>query len=84
MGESLKIIISGGAGYIGSYLASQLIKKHHEVRLIDNYYAPSNLTEIEGIPIENVDIREDIDISNYDILIHLAAISGIKTCDDNE
>ena len=32
----MKIIITGGAGFIGSHLAENLIKKKHEVIIIDN------------------------------------------------
>lgn len=78
-----KILITGAAGFIGSYLAQYLIKQNYDVRLIDNYYVPSNLNEIEGIPIEHIDIREITDISDIDILFHLAAISGIGKCKDN-
>lgn len=51
--------------------------------LIDNYSTPSNITEIDGTIIDHRDIRSSIDLSDYDILFHLAAISGIKTCDAN-
>ena len=80
----MKILITGAAGYIGSFLAQRLISENHKIRLIDNYYIPSNITEIDGIPIENRDIRDDIDISDIDVIFHLAAISGIKRCADDE
>jgi len=78
-----KVLISGAAGFIGSYLAQFLIKHNYNVRLLDNYYIPSNLTEIEGIKIEHIDIRDKIDISDIDVLFHLAAVSGINICKAN-
>jgi len=80
----MKILITGAAGYVGSYLAQNLIRGNDEVRLIDNYSTPSNITEIDGVVIENRDIRDAIDISDINVLVHCAAISGIKLCDENE
>ena len=79
----MKILITGGAGFCGSYLAKTLIKQNHDVTLIDNYSNPSNLTEIDGIPIQHIDIREDRDYSKYDVIFNLAAIAGIKNCEDS-
>lgn len=80
-----KILITGSAGYVGSALARMLIQKNFDVWLIDNYSTPSNITEVEGIEIEKKDIRDaNLDLSDIDVLFHLAAISGIKKCDENE
>ncbi len=80
----MRIVVTGAAGYIGSALADRLIQQGHQVLLIDNYYIESHLTHIHNIPIKNIDIRDDIDISDYDMLVHLAAISGINKCNNNQ
>jgi len=80
----LKICITGSAGYVASWLAQALIKKNHEVTLIDNYRTPSHLILIENIPIGKVDIRDITDLSKFDVLFHLAGVSGIKECEDNK
>jgi len=79
----MRIVITGAAGYVGSYLAQKLIAGGHSVFLIDNYFIPSHITSVSGVPINKIDIRESIDLSEYDVLVHLAAISGIKRCNDN-
>lgn len=40
----MKILITGGAGYIGSHVTKQLIEsKNHEIVVIDNFCKGSNL-----------------------------------------
>lgn len=78
------MLITGAAGYVGSYLASKLIFKNHDVTLIDNYFKPSNIKEINNVPIEHKDIRDLTDLSEYDVIFHLAAISGIKECEEKK
>ncbi len=80
---SKRIIISGAAGYVASALARLLIQKGFRVHLIDNYSTPSNITSVENIPIEVADIRADLNLSGYEVCFHLAAISGIKRCNEN-
>lgn len=81
----MKIIITGAAGYVGSALARTLIQKNYDVTLMDNYYSHSNIQEISGIQIQHMDIRrKELDISNYDIIFHLAAVSGIKDCEEKQ
>ena len=76
-----KILETGAAGFVGSALARILIKRNFDVTLIDNYSTPSNITDIEGVKIKRVDIRDrNLDLYNYDVLFHLAAISGIRRC----
>ena len=77
-----KIIITGAAGYVGSALAKFLINRNLDVDLVDNYDIPSNLKDIEGIEIKHEDIRELEDLSCYDIIFHLASISGLKACEE--
>ena len=80
--RQMKILVTGAAGYVGSWLAKNLIKQNHEVTLWDNYRIPSNLTEVENVKIIKQDIRDNCDISEFDVVFHLAAVSGIKECED--
>ena len=52
----MNILITGGAGFVGSHLADRLLKEGHRVLVIDNYKTgrPINLT-----PHENLTIVED-------------------------
>ena len=75
----MKILITGGAGYIGSTVAHNFVDKKHEVTIIDNLVNGS----ITNIPKKCEFIKCDIgDIKNlkkliikkYDVVLHFAAL----------
>ena len=76
----MKILITGGAGFIGKYLANQLCSEH-EVTIIDNFYRKNDITLSEKVKVVEQDIMEDFEelISQNDIIYHLAAISQVMT-----
>ena len=37
----MKLLITGGAGFLGSHLAEELLKMNHEVICLDNFYTGS-------------------------------------------
>ena len=47
-----KILVSGGAGFLGSHLCERLIEQGHDVLCVDNYYTGSkaNLLPLLGHP----------------------------------
>ena len=83
-----KILITGGAGYIGSILASNLIKKNYEITVFDNFlYNQTSLLDLcrnKNFKVINGDVRdnEKIDpiIKQSDIIIPLAALVGAPIC----
>lgn len=87
----MKILVTGGAGYIGSELVPQLLNEKFEVTVIDNLlYGVDGL--IPCFPNKNFTLKnEDIynsdfiknNISNFDFIIHLAAIVGYPACKKN-
>ena len=82
-----KVVITGGAGFIGSNLAYFLTKKGHEVTVIDNFsygYEENLIREGKKFcEIVKKDIR-DADLLEYfkgkNIVFHMAAISNLPTC----
>ncbi len=80
----MKYLITGGAGFIGSYLAEKLIARGDQVVVLDNLStgSASNLSEIRGrIEFEQADILDKAVIKRLvaesDFIVHLAAALGV-------
>lgn len=80
----MRYLITGGAGFIGSHLAENLIARGDEVLILDNFSTGSevNLAKIRNkINLERVDIldrkRVDKSVKNVDYVVHLAAALGV-------
>src|SRR5713101_5217903 len=56
-----RVLVTGGAGFIGSHLCERLLERGHEVLCVDNFYTGSrrNLIPLLGHPNFEV-IRHDI------------------------
>ncbi len=89
----MHILITGGAGFIGSHLAEKLIHEKHQVTIIDNFdpfYDPlikrKNLQSLIGNPDFNlleVDICDNEKLNQWfpkeiDAIVHLAAKAGVR------
>ena len=82
----MKILVTGGAGFIGSNLALELEKQGHEVTIVDNLLSGNkeNLEGFKGKFIE-LDISKPFKIEeNFGIIFHEAAITDPRFEDDNE
>jgi nucleoside-diphosphate-sugar epimerase len=83
-----KILITGGAGYIGSVLVPRLLEKGHHVTVLDNYYFnQSSLSECckyDSFDLIRGDCRDSELlkklISDHEVLIPLAALVGAPIC----
>lgn len=91
--------ITGGAGFIGSSLAEQIIKQGNKVITIDNFcnfYHPKikennikNLLNDSNFKLYRNDIRDKqaikkiFDENSIDIVIHLAAMAGVRPSIEN-
>lgn len=80
-----KVLVTGGSGFLGSYLISELIKNDKEVIVFDNGFRQgfsnlssfnNNVTLVKG----DVTKREDWELlpKDVDFVFHLAAINGTK------
>ena len=77
----MKILVTGGAGFIGKHLVKYLLKKNHSVTIFDNFSnSTKNSTSILiklGVKIIEGDIKKINEIQNasmnQNIVIHLAA-----------
>lgn len=84
-----KILITGGAGYVGTGLIDQLLSLDVEITCLDlMIYGSKSIKNFENnkkIKFVKVDIRNSKEIEKYfvdiDVVVHLAAIVGDKPCE---
>ncbi|MDP2598869.1 MAG: NAD(P)-dependent oxidoreductase [Candidatus Liptonbacteria bacterium] len=84
-----KILITGGAGYIGSVLTPELLRAGHEVTVIDNFlYGQSPLLDVcnfKTLKVVRSDARDEKLVAHHikgvDFIIPLACIVGAPACD---
>jgi UDP-glucose 4-epimerase len=81
----LKILVTGGAGFIGSHISTYLSEKGFDVEIIDNLErsSPENLRRIEesNLRIHVLDLRKDnlrTLLERYDVIIHAAAYVSVE------
>lgn len=86
-----KILVTGGAGYIGSVLVPELLHSGYSVTVIDNFmYGQNSLAQVfrnKNFHIINADVRniqnyESI-LKTFDVVVPLAAIVGAPACARN-
>jgi len=75
-----KVLVSGGAGFIGTNLIAKLIELKIEVVSIDNYSTGSKKNELQLAKYVDGDIEsiQQFDNQNFDYCIHLAAQSRVQ------
>ena len=75
----MKVLVTGGAGFIGVNLIKRLKEEGHRVVSLDNYDSGLESNHIEGVEYINADI-ETIEYlkGDYDLVYHLAALSRIQ------
>ncbi|MFH1427130.1 MAG: NAD-dependent epimerase/dehydratase family protein, partial [Patescibacteria group bacterium] len=76
-----KILVTGGAGFIGSHLCEELVKQGNVVISLDNYFTGSeknHVDEVQYIRGETKDI-EDFVKEKPDIVYHLGEYSRVLT-----
>ena len=78
----MHILVTGGAGFIGTNLIKQLLKEGHDVISIDNYSTGKKENHIKGCTYIEGDISQYTNIKKYnkpvDIIFHMAAIARIQ------
>jgi len=90
----MKLLVTGGAGFIGSHLAEALVRRGHEVTVIDDlndFYSPAlkqtNLAAVRAagrFEFCQADIRDQAEMLRImtagrpDAVIHLAARAGVR------
>ena len=80
-----KVLLTGGAGYIGVVLLEKLLKKNYTVRLLDNFLFGKDAIKpyIKKIEVVAKDIRKVTkkDLDGIEAVIHLAGLSNDPMAD---
>ncbi len=81
----MRFAVTGGAGFVGSNLVKLLVKKGHDVSVIDNLHTGKleNLEEIrDKIEFKNIDIQDyhlmEQELKNIDGVFHQAALTVVQ------
>src|SRR5436190_1851782 len=90
--RAMRILVTGGAGFIGSHLVEKLLTTGHDVSVLDDFndfYDPqiklANIAAIAGeVPIHRIDLRDNAAVDllfhreKFDAIAHLAARAGVR------
>ncbi len=85
----MRTLITGGAGFLGSYLTEELAKKNHEIIIVDNFSSGKhkNIEHIPSLIIHDQDIRSlrPKHFRNHppDVVFHFAAFLGVENTQRN-
>ena len=74
----MKILITGGCGYVGTVLTQQLLMDGHQVTVVDTQWFGNHLTPHPNLTVHKQDIREvdPIPLEGVEALLHLANIAN--------
>ena len=79
----MKILLTGGAGYIGSHVTLSLVDKKHSVVVIDNLVTGNKKLIPSSVEYHNCDIADSVSIdkilkkNNFDVVMHFAGLTKV-------
>ncbi|MFZ2462979.1 MAG: NAD-dependent epimerase/dehydratase family protein [Caldibacillus thermoamylovorans] len=79
----MKVLVTGGAGFIGSHLVDQLVKLEYDVHVIDNFSTGkrdflSPHAHLYEFDIRGIETRQWIQEEKPDVIFHLAAQADVS------
>lgn len=90
----MRVLVTGGAGFIGRWLVARLLEDGHRVVVVDDYSnaSPENLADLAGHPglevvvegdLRDPDVVERLFAVDYDVVYHLAASIRVQDSIDD-
>ncbi len=90
----LKVMITGGAGFIGMHLAKHLVSEGNKVVILDNFsrakmdYDLAEFLKLPQVNLVNIDLvsqnlSSEVSMKDVDVVFHLAAIVGVENVVNN-
>jgi UDP-glucose 4-epimerase len=78
--KNKKILITGGAGFIGSHLCERLVKYNNTVVALDNYFTGSDKNHIKGVEYIKGNTQDISELVSFtpDIIYHLGEYSRVE------
>ena len=74
----MNILVTGGSGFLGSYLVEELLKKNHKITVLDKNLPTFKFNKkIKFIKSDLLDKNIQRAVKNQDVIFHYAGISGI-------
>jgi UDP-glucuronate 4-epimerase len=88
----MRVLVTGGAGFIGSHLAEHLLAENHAVAILDDFntfYSPAmkmaNIAFVtKDARVFRIDLRDNNAVRDlfrkqkFDVILHLAARAGVR------
>ncbi|MEY4747073.1 MAG: hypothetical protein RLZZ416_122 [Candidatus Parcubacteria bacterium] len=74
------ILVTGGAGFIGTHLCRRLVKDGHKVVSLDNYFAGSKTNHVPGVEYREGHTKDTLSLvpERADIIYHLGEYSRVE------
>ena len=78
----MKVLITGGAGFIGSHVVEECLAHNYEVVVVDNFSSgkidnlPNNC-KVYQVDINDIELKRVFEVERPDMVIHLAAQASV-------
>ena len=82
-----KVLVTGGAGFIGSHIVDRLCARSHEVHVLDDLSSGAQRNLAAGVPLHKLDMRSDearkiVTELKPDFIVHAAAQVSVRVSMD--
>ncbi|MEK7639442.1 MAG: NAD-dependent epimerase/dehydratase family protein [Patescibacteria group bacterium] len=80
MNNAKRILVTGGAGFIGSHLCERLVREGHEVISLDNYSTGSQSNHIDGVTYIKGHTKDVADLvtDKVELVFHLGEYARVE------